>query len=53
MCQCEGVSSVSGRWRVEEVGGGEGMGKVRRFVFEDTCHLVQTEMRLKPGMYTH
>ena len=27
--------------------------RVRRLVFEDSCHLaiVQTEMRLKPGMY--
>ena len=25
MCQCEGVSSVSGQWKVEEVGGGDGM----------------------------
>ena len=55
MCQCEGVSSVSGQWKVEEVGGGDGMEKVRRLVFEDSCRLaiVQTEMRLKPGMYIY
>ena len=58
MCLCEGVSSVSGQWRVEECGGGGGVegeeeeeeGKrVRRLVFVKTSHLVQTEMRLRPG----
>ena len=58
MCLCEGVSSVSGQWRVEECGGGGGVegeeeeeGKrVRRLVFVKTSHLVQTEMRLRPGI---
>ena len=45
MCQCEGVSSVEGS-------GGDGMEKVRRLVFEDSCHLA-IEMRLKPGMYIY
>ena len=53
VCLCEGVSAVSGRWRVEECGGegggGEG-GRVRRLVFLSTSHLVQTEMRLRPGI---
>ena len=46
---------MSGRWRVEECGGGgeeegEGEGRrVRRLVFVKTSHLVQTEMRLRPG----
>lgn len=53
---CEGVSSVSGRWRVEECGGegeggggGESEGRIRRLVFAETSTLVQTEMRLIPG----
>ena len=47
-----GVSVVSGKWRVEECGGGdgeEGEERVRRLVFVKTAHLVQTEMRLIPG----
>ena len=43
---------VSGKWRVEECGGGdgeEGEERVRRLVFVKTAHLVQTEMRLIPG----
>ena len=57
VCLCEGVSSVSGGWRVEECGGGTGEEgeeegeRVRRLVFVKTSHLVQTEMRLRPGKY--
>ena len=54
VCLCEGVSSVSGPWRVEECGGGSGEEeecqgeRTRRLVFVKTSHLVQTEMRLRP-----
>ena len=51
VCLCDGVSSMSGRWRVEECGGKGGEGeRVRRLVFMNTSHLVQTEMRLRPGI---
>ena len=56
VCLCEGVSSVSGRWRVEECeeceeeeGEGGGEGKVRRLVFMETSRIIQTKMRLIPG----
>ena len=53
VCLCEGVSLVSGRWRVEECeegeGEGGGEGKVRRLVFTETSRIIQTEMRLRPG----
>ena len=56
VCLCQGVSSVSGRWRVEECeeeeeeGGGEG--KVRRLVFTETSHI--DRKRFRPGIYlTH
>lgn len=51
MCLCEGISPVSGQWRVECVNEkGEGEVTVRRLVFMKTYQLVQSEVRLKSGL---
>ena len=48
---CEDSSSLSGRFVVEESGGGEGGegAVVRRLVFMSAPQLAQTEVRMIPG----